>query len=248
VRIAGYTHYTVWVNGVNIDHPQAWGDYLWDPVTNAFVYTLAATYPGLNYWFAVRNAGDIWYNYWLGYFLDTTPFANGLANVQIEFWGAIAGVQFVSTSIFIDNGWPVASINHIQYYPSYPGNLTSVQIATCGTATGQTDVFSFGITAWDYENNLLSYSLGAVWANNAGGGITSDSYANHVSATKQWNGVTSTELPSSLWHASVPGDPYSYNCAHTFILTVWDRAINGWNYIHSAQYTRSITLNLTPPF
>ena len=53
--------------------------------------------------------------------------------------------------------------------------------------------------------------------------------------------------PPNLWHAKqgVPCDPTSISCAHTFYLTVWDRSINGYGYIHTSGYTRSITLLLS---
>jgi molybdopterin biosynthesis enzyme MoaB len=54
-------------------------------------------------------------------------------------------------------------------------------------------------------------------------------------------------VPAGGWDCDVPlpgggVDPTSTNCAHTFILSAWDRTIDGFSRIHYAQSTQSITI------
>jgi hypothetical protein len=51
-------------------------------------------------------------------------------------------------------------------------------------------------------------------------------------------------VPGGGWQAAVAGDPTSTRCAHSFVLSVWDRVINGWGYIHHGSAHRSITIML----
>jgi hypothetical protein len=135
----------------------------------------------------------------------------------------------------IDNGVPTAAIPTIFH--------DGVPVGTCGIVTTGPDVFSFEIVANDPQQHLLSWSLTALWGDNKSALIASDSYAAHVSPSKLWGGISGT-VPTPAWAATVAGDPTSSHCAHTFILGVWDRVIDGYSYIHYAQVSKSITIML----
>jgi hypothetical protein len=101
---------------------------------------------------------------------------------------------------------------------------------------------TFQITARDAEKHPLSWSLGAVWGDNKSKSVASGTYAHLPSG--EWEGLPPdpNTVPAAPWQATVSGDPTSTNCAHTFTLYVWDRVIDGWNYIHRSDYTKSITI------
>jgi hypothetical protein len=96
------------------------------------------------------------------------------------------------------------------------------------------------------QSHLLGWSLTAYRGNNKSVGVTSDSYANHVSPTRLWAGVIAASVPPpgpSLWNATVASDPTSTHRAHSFFLDVRDRVIKGWGFVHGiVSYQKSITL------
>jgi hypothetical protein len=224
---------------------QSWWDYRWDPVSRSFVLTAAdqTEYKDKTY-YRVRNEDDLWYNYWLGGFIDTTSFSDGQYTIEIETFDKIfTPLDKASLKVQIDNQWPRAVIEKILYYydPKHPE--LKREIPACGIAQGISDEFSFLIEATDpISNHLLSWYLFAVWGDNQSALIDSGSYGKIIPTTPhKWEGVHQ-EVPAKHWHASVPGDITSRKCAHTFYLAVWDRVINGWDYLHYSQYHKSITI------
>ena len=145
----------------------------------------------------------------------------------------------------IDNTAPTAGISAVYYYAAgYPGPPTLEP--ACAVVQGPDYGFTFNITATDPEQHLLSWALFAVWGDDKSGGIASDTYApGHNSSSELWAGQTGLAPATGVWHAAYVNDPSSKQCAHTFILEVWDRTINGYSYIHSAWYSKSLTLLLT---
>jgi len=148
----------------------------------------------------------------------------------------------------IDNVYPTAVINQIFYY----NNSQLTPIPVCAIVQGSSHLFEFAITASDPDLHLLSYNLYSIWGMNKAGGIFSDTYSNQNGiVNQQWPGITNLNVPisppssSPYWNAYYPPDSTSINCAHSFILNVYDRTINGWGYIHGASFTQSITLLLT---
>jgi hypothetical protein len=254
-RKLGAQFYRIYVDGS--PQAQGWSDYKWDSGLDTFVLKAAGQ---VNDFFRVRGAGEIWYNYWLGYFLDTTALPDGLHKISVEAFGANAsgnpGASKGSDTVIvcIDNQWPRAVIERIIYWddPDNPNPaLRSHEVATCEIVQGKSDEFTFFIEAVDPQGqHLLGWSLVALWGDNKSAGIDSEGYdPTHVSPNRQWLGVHG-EVPVAHWHATVPsdvaaGDLSSRRCAHTFYLAVWDRVINGWGYIHSASYHKSITLLLS---
>jgi len=191
--------------------------------------------------------GTIWYNYWLGYFLDTTAYADNQNHViaveLFDTYGNIITSGTTSVSIFVDNNWPHANILAIYYTEA---NGTVVQVQACNIVQGTSDQFSFEIDASDQlGQDLLSWSLVAYWGANQAALVASDTYSPSHSTAVKWVGPYYSTVPSPVWHATVSGDPTSRDCAHTFTLGVWDRSINGWGYLHYSSYQVSLTILLS---
>jgi hypothetical protein len=222
---------------------QSWWDYRWDTASISFVLTAAdQTEDKTKY--RVRNEDDLWYNYWLGGFVDTTSFSDGLHTIDIvTFDDKFKQLDKASLTVQIDNQWPRAVIEKILYYYDPKNPKLSREVPVCGIAQGISDEFSFQIEATDpVSNHLLSWYLMAVWGDNKSALIDSGSYEKIITTTPhKWEGVHQ-EVPVKHWHASVPDDDTSKKCAHTFYLGVWDRVINGWDYLHYSQYHKSITI------
>ena len=238
-RADGATYYSVYVDGIQQSAP--WGDYLWNAGLNQFVFTYA-TQVGNH--FAVRTANQVWYNYYLGYELDTSSLSSGLHNLQVDFTGGppfYFVVDSASINLTIDNIWPTVSINTIYYW-----NPTSSPVSACAIVQGVNDSFSFDVSVVDPDNHLLAYDLETLWGTNQAENIAADSYSNHVSSNKLWTGYLGSLPNSGIWHAYDPQDPInSVSCAHTFILSSYDRSQNGYSLLHYAQYSKSLTLLLT---
>lgn len=124
-------------------------------------------------------------------------------------------------------------------------------MGACGIVTTGPDRFRFEIDASDPQQHLLGWSLVALWGDNRSALVAADSYAAHASATRRWAGTVGSVPPVPpppgpvpAWQATVPGDPTSSRCAHTFVLEVWDRVINGYGYIHRSSAHKSITIML----
>lgn len=239
-RILGAQYYQIEVDG-NLQQ-QAWSDYKWNTSHNTFELT---PNPQSGNFFRVRKAGELWYNYWLGYFLDTTGLTNNLHTISVKVFTdpdpskeIVAGRD--SMVVRIDNQWPQVSIDQI-IHDNRP-------VDACAIVKTGSHNFSFRITAQDSEQHLLSWSLTALWGDNKSKAVDSDNYNNHISSIKKWAGITNTvPVPvasPSLWDASVAGDSTSTHCAHTFYLGVWDRVINGYGYIHYSDYHKSITIDV----
>ncbi len=240
--LAGATYYKLSVTqitpiaGVPTEPRQGFSDYLWNPVTSRFEPRTIT--PDADGFYPVRKPLEVWYNPLLGYTLDTTILGNGLYNIDITIYNAAKVAIGVSTihnrKVKIDNQWPVANIEKILH--------DGAEVPVCTIVNSGTDQFQFQITATDPQGHLLSWNMSALWGDNKSIDVGSDTYQNHISATRQWAGVISGVVPASAWHATVAGDSTSTRCAHTFYLGVWDRVINGYGYIHYQTYHKSITI------
>lgn len=231
--------YRFFVDGVVVTAP--FGDYKWSSADNQFEYVPIV--PDAAGFYPVRAAGELWYNAWLGLARDTSDLADGLHTFEVRVYNAVKaditpGGVIRSTQLMIDNKLPTVAINTIIQGNTVAGG---VPIGACAVVTSGPDAFFFDITATDSQQHLLSWSLYALWGDNKSAPIASDSYGNHVSPSKQWAGVSGT-VPAAAWHSAVAGDPTSTRCAHTFVLDVWDRVINGYGYIHQGSAHKSITI------
>ncbi|HEX9060445.1 MAG TPA: hypothetical protein VF941_09720 [Clostridia bacterium] len=243
----GALYYQILVDGV--PQKQSWGDYYWSSSLNSFEYINAGIINETFY--KIRKPYELWFNHWLGYVLDTRSLSNGRHTVGIRFWktpAAISGNEIGSISdtsqnviLRIDNQVPQTSIDKVYHAGDAVGKCAVVNTAP--------DEFTFQITASDPQQHMGGWRLTALWGDNQSIEIDSDNYSNHISANKKWAGISGT-VPSvkstQPWHSNVAGDPYSHWCAHTFYLETWDRAIDGYGYLHWGGYHKSITIAIEP--
>ncbi len=222
---------------------QSFNDYKWSTSINRF--QLTTTTPDSNGYYPLRSPGQLWYNHWLGYRLNTLALRNGLHTISIEIYATNAltasPVSTHSLDVMIDNQIPLAVIDEIIHHHHTDGPTV---VGTCGIVTENSDQFTFKITARDTEGHLKNWRLVALWGDNKSAEIIKQSYTPPADGSRRWNGLTTTIMPSPPWSATVPGDPTSRRCAHTFYLHVWDRVINGYHYIHKNSYHKSVTLLL----
>lgn len=205
--------------------------------------------------FRVRPPGEEWHNPRLCYLLNTAGgrVADGRRTLEVRIFRSPDPSSEILTGgntldLMIDNQLPHAKIRQINHHDA-SRNPAVQPVSTCGIVQGHSDLFSFDIEAHDpVAHHLGGWSLSVVWGDNRSTRIAGDTYEDgHVAgAPHQWTGVNGSAT-NGPWQARVDGDETSIKCAHTFQLSVWDRVIDGWNRIHSAGYTRSITLLLAPP-
>ncbi|MFN2165254.1 MAG: hypothetical protein ACK2U9_03220, partial [Anaerolineae bacterium] len=224
----GARYYAVRVDGIT--QSTSWNDYKWSTSTNRFeLQTQNAIY---GTYFRVRRPNELWYNHWLGYRLKTAGLSNGLHTIQVSLYGATNSASLMSThslQVMIDNQKPTAIIDEIIH--------DGVVVGRCGIVDSGSDRFSFRITANDPQGHLKSWSLSALWGDNESAGVASESYV--PTSPPLWHGPVAQVVPAAPgWQA------IERHCAHTFYLKVWDRVIDGYNYIHYSQYHKSITIML----
>ena len=242
---AGAAFYKLVLGAVEIT--QTFYDYRLDALTGTWVLTPTASSGGF---YPVRTSPDQWYDVRLAGVVDTSVAANGTSPVlSLQLFDAAhspitpgAG-STTSFPLAVDNRLPTAVIETVFHLEGSP--LLPVPVNACavvppfGTPVapplpGTDDQFTFQITA-AHPQNLWSWSLRAMWGDNKSASVAGGN-TNEVHAT----------VPTPTWKASVAGDPTSRQCAHTFYLGVWDRVIDGESHIHYQDYTKSITLNLSP--
>lgn len=236
----GAAYYKVFVDGAV--QQKSWNDYLW--VGNRF--RLTSRNPIGSGFFRVRRPNELWYNHWLGYRLNTTGLTNGLHTITVKLYSTASDSSFMSdddVQVQIDNRRPTAKIGAIMH--------DGAPVAVCEIVDSGSDEFTFHITAYDHEGHLKGWRMKALWGDNKSKIIDTFNYT----PPGPCYGIQETDpaIPSPAWHAAVAsdiaaGDLTSLRCAHTFYLTVWDRATNGYNRtIHWSHYHKSITIMLPPP-
>ncbi|HVT17059.1 MAG TPA: hypothetical protein VHQ90_12890 [Thermoanaerobaculia bacterium] len=245
-RKMGATHYRIVVDNTELPVAQ-FSDYRWNSAAlplPEFELVANPLPPGPDY--SVRAANEIWYNPWLGAFVDSTTQPNGLSRpnglhtIAVRLFDAHHGeIGHISDAgravqVMIDNGTPIAAIDKILH--------NGVEVPVCAIEHLGVDNWTFQITARDAEQHLRSWALSVVWGDNKSAGIASGNYVHNPKG--HWEGLPPDPniVPQPPWHAKVEKDKTSTNCAHTFYLGVWDRVIDGWSYIHSADYHKSITI------
>jgi DNA-binding beta-propeller fold protein YncE len=246
-RNQGASYYQVYVQnqgGPAVLVQQPFSDYLWSPTLNEFELVTKVPQNGF---YKLRSTGEIWLNSWLGLLLDTSGQQNNLNTITVRLFadenmGSEIGHESDpgrSAKVMIDNTVPTANIEQILH--------DGAPVNTCAIVTSGSTNFTFRITA-SAPRHLRGWSMTAYWGDNLSKAVASDDYANHVSASKLWPGVTSGVVPPpgpAPWNAAVAGDFTSTHCAHTFFLSAWDRVIDGWGFVHGpAGYSKSITLML----
>ena len=234
----GARYYKLEVDGA--EPRQSFTDLKWSTSNNRF--NSQAVNPTSSGYYRVRRPGELWYNHWLAYRLNTAGLTNGMHTLTFRLFATASSsspLGSFSLDVRIDNTLPEATIDNILH--RLPGG-SDEDINTCGIVTTETDQFRFRITARDTEGHLRSWSLRALWGDNRSATVDSESYVPNPG--RNWVGLNNALVPASPWAATVAGDPTSRRCAHTFQLSVWDRTINGYGYIHHRGYHRSITLLL----
>lgn len=239
----GARYYKLFVDGV--EPRQNWVDLRWSTSANRFI--AQQVNPTATGYYRVRPPTELWYHHWLGYRLQTGSLGEGHMGIALRLYGTQnagseignAAAPGQNTPVQIDNTRPQLSIDEILHDGSPVGN--------CGIVDSGSDAFTFRITAHGARGHLLNWSLAALWGDNRSAQVDGDSYDNHASPSRQWAGVAAQVVPMvapSPWHATVPGDPTSTRCAHTFRLQSWSRAIDGWQRLYHEAYHRSITIML----
>jgi hypothetical protein len=139
-----------------------------------------------------------------------------------------------SVQVMIDNTYPTALLGAIKHDGS--------DVAVCAIVNSGSSTFQFVVTA-EAPKHLRAWSLVALWGDNQSKAVASDDYSLHVAANHIWTGIHTVLEPAAPWDAAVAGDPTSTRCAHTFYLSVADRVIDGYYYIHgTVDYHKSITI------
>ncbi|PPK85068.1 hypothetical protein CLV84_1958 [Neolewinella xylanilytica] len=234
----GARYYKLLVDGA--EPRQSFTDLKWSASNNRFnSQTVNPTSSG---YYRIRRPGSLWYNPWLAYRLNTAGISNGMHTLTFQLFATASSASPMGTfslAVRIDNTLPEASIDNILH--RLPDG-TNEEINTCGIVNTETDQFQFRITARDAEGHLRSWKLHALWGDNRSVPIDSATYV--PNSARNWVGLNNALVPSTPWGATVTGDPTSRRCAHTFDLSVWDRTINGYGYIHHRGYHKSITLLL----
>jgi hypothetical protein len=96
--------------------------------------------------------------------------------------------------------------------------------------TGAADGLVVNFDANDPENNVLNYTVYAVWGDGASATLATDSY---TLAKGDWGGVQNQNTP--LW---VP----VRTCAHSINVLAYSRTTNGYGYIRYNSVSRYITI------
>jgi hypothetical protein len=218
-RTAGAAYYQIKVGAAVQSH----GFSDWKLVGTAFVDTPVnpVTIGGTSGLYPVHAAADVWYTAWLGYRLDTTAFTTGAHIVSAQLFdsaGHPIAVAPGTLKFFIDNGLPSV---HLEKILKSDGVTQWPACATCNV-----DGLRFQITAF-HPRNMYIWNLVALWGVDKSAGVASGE-TNIVSSVVPPLGTP----PAPAWSAVVAGDPSSHACGHTFILSAWDRVINGYSHIH----------------
>lgn len=238
--LLGARYYKVLLDGADVT--ASFSDYRWNTALNRFELVTVA--PSSTHFYKVRSPAELWFNHFLGAFVDTTAVANALHTIEVRLYASATAASEIGhgtdpgrrIQVMVDNGWPAAAINTIWH--------DGAAVGTCAIVTSGSSDFGFDITAVDAQQHLRSWALTAMWGDNHSALVASDTYANHLGTAPHWDGTSGIVPGGPGWNAAVAGDPTSTHCAHTFYLDVWDRVINGWGYLHESTYHKSITVML----
>ncbi len=234
---AGARYYKVLVDGAEVR--DAFADYKWSNALSRF--ELQAVAPLATGFYRVRSPAELWFNHFLGAMVATGGLTNALHTIEVRLFASASAAAEIGAGadpgrripVRVDNSLPSAAINQILHDGSVVG--------ACAVVSSGSTNFGFDVTATDPDGHLKSWSLIAMWGDNAAASIASDTYANHLGGAPIWSGTAGVVPGGPGWNANDGSYP-STHCAHTFYLDVWDRVIDGWSYIHEATYHKSITL------
>jgi hypothetical protein len=244
-----------------------WNTYKWNSTKHKYELIPIAPYTGTTkYQIPLEIDGqyhpELWYPAF--FFMRWPSGENGLYAFRVKIFKKIGASWSELTNslpavdnslkLRIDNTPPEVRIESIwQGKPN--DSIADKEIKACDIITGLpiTNTYYFKITAYDSSHHLLSYHLSALWGDNQSQSpeYSHDNYdPHHVDPTPpdhRWYGVINFIVPRTTTGSG--GNPTFWkakcNCAHTFYLRAWKRTINGYNYILSRGYHKSITINNT---
>ncbi|RKY44255.1 MAG: hypothetical protein DRP81_05780 [Candidatus Omnitrophota bacterium] len=154
-----------------------------------------------------------------------------------------------SLTLRIDNTPPDVKILSI-WQKGPPDN----EIKPCDIVTKGNNKYYFKITAYDPNHHLRYYCLKVFWGENKSGCIYNDSYSYHDDVGEPdyeglylWSGKRNFSVPRDICGSTGSATTWEAecDCAYTFYLHAGKRTIDGYNYILSRRYHKSITINNT---
>jgi len=233
-------YYRLFVDGSQ--PKQSWRALEWSELTGR-LEPVSVT-PTTDGFYEVHRPNEDWYKPRLGYELDTRGFADGVHTITVRFYrerDPSTEVAAQSVDVRIDNSEPRADVGDVFHNLPSSADTDEEVVPACAIVETENNEFDFEITAQDLEGHLRRWRLVAYWGDNKSDEVAEDAYANHDSGPSdtEWTGPVATRVPDDgYWSAT------NRQCAHTFRLYVWDRAVNGRHHIHRSGYRKSLTLNL----
>lgn len=173
----------------------------------------------------------------------TTPVNSGLYRVHFFGFGAKDIYSFIPTDIGestmvvrIDNTRPILTVNSISYKGNDVGACAIVRLEDAN------DTIEVNISAYDPDGYLRDFNLHALYGDGQSFTCHQETYSGYLSSGgtgPTWNPA----MPSGTY--SCQGDALDHwetTCGYTFRITGWDRAINGYSYIHYSADHETITI------
>ncbi len=207
------------------DFITAWYNYKWSIPANDYV--LESFSPDAGNFYKLQDITVDYSIHDLLFQFDSGQLSQGIHQFQVEFYNASKSPIVVPAQILtlsIDNTVPIVKINSVKH------GTTALNACDIVQMTGPTDGIVVNFDASDPENNVLSYSVYAVWGDGASATLASDSY---TLAKGDWGGVQNQNTP--LW---VP----VRTCAHSINVLAYSRTTNGYGYIRYNSVSRYITI------
>lgn len=207
------------------DFITAWYNYKWSSVANDYV--LESFSPDAGNFYKLQDITVDYSIHDLLFQFDSGQLSQGIHQFQVEFYNASKSPIVVPAQILtlnIDNTVPIVKINSVKH------GTTALNACDIVHMTGPTDGLVVNFDANDPENNVLNYTVYAVWGDGASATLASDSY---TLAKGDWAGVQNQDTP--LW---VP----VRTCAHSINVLSYSRTTNGYGYIRYNSVSRYITI------
>jgi hypothetical protein len=211
--------------GAMSDLVTAWYNYKWDIAASDYV--LVSYGPDAANFYPLQDLTLDYSIHDLLFQFDSGQLSQGIHQFQVEFYTAakvpiVVPVQILTLNI--DNTVPVVKINSVKH------GVTPVNACDIVQMTGPADGLVVNFDASDPENNVLSYTVYAVWGDGASATLATESY---TLPKGDWAGVQNKNTP--LW---VP----VRTCAHSLNVVAYSRTTNGYGYFRYNSVSRYITI------
>ena len=230
MRSSGATYYKILLDGAAPTAPEteSWVNYKWNGAT--FVPQTVA--PNASGFYRVPPAADLWAIPDLGFVLNSTSLTNGRHVVRIKLYNFLSlplsgAAEDDKVALLIDNDPPVVGINRIEHDGS---PLDECALVTSGSAT-----FVINFSAYDRQSHLYSYTLTDGWGRNRSFTVASDQYIGVHDASPTWFGVNPRVVVHDL-------NSTCTKCAHAFTVSATSNTTDGYNYIHTAQFSEHLAI------